>query len=163
MTSFRNIIVLTVLSAVMAFTPSIPSLQHQRTLSSSPLFGLAPPEVITKTKTVEKVVQKSKQKQKEKVKVYQGDADTETEEAPLWMLFLIGDKGYKQPHVTARVMQIIEGVNEKGAMAIYDAAQKNGEAMCGKFPHETAEFYMEQLTRSDPIIYAEIREDKQDK
>ena len=78
------------------------------------------------------------------------------------MVFLIGDKGYQQAHVTSRVQAILPDINEKGAMEIYDAAQKIGEAMCGKYEQELAEFYVEQLTRSDPIIFAECREDKTD-
>ena len=77
------------------------------------------------------------------------------------MVFLIGDTGYTQNHVTNRLNQVFEDVNEEGAIAIYDAAQKVGEALCGKYDFELAELYAEQLTRSDPIIYAEIREDKQ--
>lgn len=160
MTPLYSVILLIFISSAVAFTPNIPSQQQRRTLSSSELFGLAPPEVITKTKTVTKSKSKQKQKQKESVKVYEAEPDTEAKEAPLWMVFLIGDKDYKQAHVTTRITQIMEDVNEKSAIEMFEAAQRVGEAMCGKYDQELAEFYAEQLTRSDPIIYAEAREDK---
>ena len=106
---------------------------------------------------------KQKQKQKESVKVYEAEPDTEAKEAPLWMVFLIGDKDYKQAHVTTRLTQVLEDVNDKSAIEMFEAAQRAGEAMCGKYDQEVAEFYAEQLTRSDPIIYAEAREDKDEK
>jgi hypothetical protein len=34
-----------------------------------------------------------------------------------------------------------------------------GKAMCGKYPLEHAEMYVEQLLRSDPIIFAELEEE----
>eukprot|EP00956_Cyclotella_meneghiniana_P033754 scaffold98770_cov60-Cyclotella_meneghiniana.AAC.1 len=162
MTRFHSVILLIFISATVAFTPNISS-QQRRTLSSSALFGLAPPEVITKTKTVTKSKSKQKQKQKESVKVYEAEPDTEAKEAPLWMVFLIGDKDYKQAHVTTRLTQVLEDVNDKSAIEMFEAAQRAGEAMCGKYDQEVAEFYAEQLTRSDPIIYAEAREDKDEK
>ena len=92
--------------------------------------------------------------------MYEGEPDTESKEQPLWMVFLSGDEGYSQSHVTSRLVQIIEDMNDKNALAVYEAAQRVGEALCGKYDMEIAEFYAEQLTRSEPIIFAEIREDK---
>jgi ATP-dependent Clp protease adapter protein ClpS len=160
MTSLRNCLLLTFLSTVLAFTPTIPSTQTHRTLSSPPLFGLAPPETITITKTKTKSKSKEKQTQKQDFQVFEGDMDTDIEEAPLWNLFLIGDETYSQNHVTQRMEAILPDVNSDGAGVIYEAAQRIGEALCGKYEQEMAEFYAEQLTRSDPIIYAEAREDK---
>lgn len=78
------------------------------------------------------------------------------------MVFLIGDEKYKQTHVTTRLTQIIPEVNDKIAIDIFEAAQKTGEGLCGKFDAEVAELYAEQLTRSDPIIFAEARPEKKD-
>ncbi|KAL3773633.1 hypothetical protein ACHAWO_012486 [Cyclotella atomus] len=161
MTSIRNCLLLTFLPTVLAFTPTIPSTQTYRTLSSCPLFGLASPDTVTITTTTTKTTSKSREKQTQKqdFKVYEDDGDTEIEEAPLWQVYLIGDKGYSQNHVTQRMEAILPDVNADGAGAIYDAAQRIGEALCGKYDQEEAEFYAEQLQRSDPIIYAEAREE----
>ncbi|KAL7474534.1 hypothetical protein ACHAW6_000503 [Cyclotella cf. meneghiniana] len=165
MSSFRNLVLLAFLSVVVSFTPIAPSAQHRRTLSPLRAKGggaIATPKTATKTATTTKSKTKETTKQKQDFKVHDGDQDTDIEEAPLWMLFLIGDKGYEQAHVTSRLAQIVQDMNEKNAIAVYDAAQRVGEALCGKYPHEHAEMFCEQLTRSDPIIYAEIREDKTD-
>ena len=37
---------------------------------------------------------------------------------------------------------------------------QTGEAFMGKYPLEIAETYCESLIRSDPIIYADVRDDK---
>jgi hypothetical protein len=42
---------------------------------------------------------------------------------------------------------------------IFQQAQQEGKAMCGKYPMEHAEMYKEQLIRSDPMIFSDIEEE----
>jgi ATP-dependent Clp protease adapter protein ClpS len=153
MSSFQSVLLVTFLSAVVAFTPTV-SVQHRRTLS--PLFAAPAPPSTTTITTTTKQTTREVIKQKNKFKTVEGGGDTDIEDAPLWMLFLIADNGYDQNHVVGRLSDIVEDIDQKRAIECYEAAQRVGEAMCGKYQHEHAEQYAEQLTRSDPIIYAEV-------
>ena len=146
---------------VIAFTstPFTTIIHHQqRTLSSvKPLYqsgdkGGGAAIAIPKTKTVTTTVQKQKQKndQKQKAKPSEPDQLGDFEDAPMYRLFLLGD-------------EIIENISEDEAARIFKSAYQTGEAFIAKFPKEIAETYAEQLTRSDPIIYADVRDDEDKK
>lgn len=50
------------------------------------------------------------------------------------------------------------------AAEIFEEAQAAGKGMCGIYPEEQAELYVEQFTRCEPIIYADMeKEGKQPK
>ena len=159
---------------VIAFTsaPFTTIIHHQqRTLSSvKPLYqsgdkGGGAAIAIPKTKTVTTTVQKQKQKndQKQKAKPSEPDQLGDFEDAPMYRLFLLGDESYEQEHVVTRVHEIIENISEDEAARIFKSAYQTGEAFIAKFPKEIAETYAEQLTRSDPIIYADVRDDEDKK
>ncbi|KAL3809511.1 hypothetical protein ACHAXA_009747 [Cyclostephanos tholiformis] len=120
-----------------------------------------------KTKQVTTTVQKQKQKndQKQKAKPSEPDlrSDEDFEDAPMFRLYLIGDESYEQEHVVNRVFEIIEDCSEDDAARLFKSAYQTGEAFMGKYPREIAETYAEQLTRSDPIIYADVRDDEDKK
>eukprot|EP00986_Skeletonema_menzelii_P006691 scaffold2544_cov145-Skeletonema_menzelii.AAC.2 len=78
----------------------------------------------------------------------------------MFRLFLIGDEGYDQQHVVTRLVEIVEDCSEDNAADYFKAAYQGGEAFMGKYPREIAETYAEQLTRSDPIIFMDVRDDK---
>lgn len=42
------------------------------------------------------------------------------------------------------------------AAEIFEEAQAAGKGMCGVYPEEEAELYVEQFTRCEPIIYADM-------
>ncbi len=81
----------------------------------------------------------------------------------MFRLYLIGDESYEQEHVVNRVFEIIEDCSEDDAARLFKSAYQTGEAFMGKYPREIAETYAEQLTRSDPIIYADVRDDEDKK
>ncbi|KAL7433187.1 hypothetical protein ACHAXH_004455 [Discostella pseudostelligera] len=155
-------------TAAIAFTPT-PILQR-RTFHMSPLHQAGPgkggggavatPGTKQEVTTVTK--QKSEQKQKQKAKPSDPDlnSDQEFEDAPMFRLFLIFDEGYEQEHVVSRIFQVVEDCSEDEAARIFKSAYQQGEAFLGKYPKEIAETYAEALTRSDPIIYADVRDDE---
>ena len=174
---FGVIIAIAAGGTVIAFTsaPSFTTIHHhqRRTLlsSSEPLYQSGPDKgggaaiATPKTKTVTTTVQKQKQKndQKSKAKPSEPDQLGDFEDAPMYRLFLLGDESYEQEHVVTRVHEIIENISEDEAARIYKSAYQTGEAFIAKFPKEIAETYAEQLTRSDPIIYADVRDDEDKK
>ena len=115
-----------------------------------------------KTKQVTTTVQKSKQKEKQKQKFKPSEPDQvhDFEDAPMYRLYLIGDEGYDQEHVVTRLHEVVEDCSEDDAATLFKSAYQTGEAFLGKYPLEIAETYCESLIRSDPIIYADVRDDK---
>lgn len=165
-----------VAATVNAFTTTTTIKFHQRQTHhhqplSSPLYQSGPDKgggsaiATPKTKQVTTTVQKQKQKneQKQKAKPSEPDQLSDFEDAPMFRLFLIGDESYEQEHVVNRVHEIIENISEDEAARIFKSAYQTGEAFIAKFPKEIAETYAEQLTRSDPIIYADVRDDEDKK
>jgi ATP-dependent Clp protease adapter protein ClpS len=162
-----SILALTTATAT-AFTPTTPILQR-RTFHLSPLHQSGPDKgggsaiATPATKQVTTTVTKQKQKSEQKQKAKPSDPDLRNEEdfedAPMFRLFLIGDEGYEQEHVVTRIFEIVEDCSEDEAARIFKSAYQSGEAFLGKYPKEIAETYAEQLTRSDPIIYADVRDD----
>jgi ATP-dependent Clp protease adapter protein ClpS len=138
---------------------------HQRRLSplcSDKGGGSAIAAPKTKTVTTTEVKQKQKQEQKKKFKPSDPDLfkQEDFEDAPMFRLFLIGDESYEQEHVVTRLVNVVEDCSEDNAADYFKAAYQGGEAFMGKYPREIAEMYAEQLTRSEPIIYMDVRDDK---
>ncbi|KAL7550477.1 hypothetical protein ACHAWF_013699 [Thalassiosira exigua] len=158
--------------AATAFTAAPIHQPHQRTQRLSPLNqsgsdkGGGSAIATPKTKQVTTTVTKQKQKSEQKKKFKPSDPDVRKEEdfedAPMFRLYLIGDESYEQEHVVNRVCEIVEDCSEDDAATLFKSAYQTGEAFLGKYPKEIAETYAEQLTRSDPIIYADVRDDKLD-
>ncbi len=151
-------------AASTAFTSTAPILQRRTSLyQSGPDKGggsaIATPATKQVTTTVTKQKQKSEQKQKAKPSEPDLRNEEDFEDAPMFRLFLIGDESYEQEHVVTRIFEIVEDCSEDEAARIFKSAYQSGEAFLGKYPKEIAETYAEQLTRSDPIIYADVRDD----
>lgn len=85
--------------------------------------------------------------------------EPEFEEPLLYKVMLLGDEEYDQAHTIQRLCEVMEEIDEGLAATIFKSAQVAGKAMCGKYPLEHAEMYVEQLLRSDPIIFAELEEE----
>jgi len=117
---------------------------------------------IPKTKQTTTTVQKQKQKSKQKKKFKPSDPDLKSDEdfedAPMFRLYLIGDEADEQAHVVTRLSDVVEDCSVDDAATLFKSASQTGEAFMGKYPKEIAEMYAEQLTRSDPIIYADVRD-----
>lgn len=47
----------------------------------------------------------------------------------------------------------------KQAAEIFEEAQEGGKGFCGTYPEEEAELYVEQFTRCEPIIYADMEKE----
>lgn len=47
----------------------------------------------------------------------------------------------------------------KKAAEIFEEAQEGGKGFCGTYPEEEAELYVEQFTRCEPIIYADMEKE----
>jgi len=121
--------------------------------------AIAKPQIKTNQKV--ETVQKSKQEQKKKERVYDpiSRRDEEFMEAPMYKLMLLGDESYDAVHVMERMCAIVDDMDEDQATTVIQQAKSSGEAMCGKYPFEKAELFKEQLIRSDPMIYSEIKEE----
>ena len=137
------------------------------TRQNTVLFAGAAPakpkvEIGQKTAVTQKVGQKSSVKQTHKAKVSEPVKRRErnTEEAPLYKVMLIGDEEYDQEHTIERICAIMEDVDEGQAASVYTQAQSGGKAMINKYPFEHAELYVEQLLRSDPMIFCELEEEE---
>lgn len=157
-------------TSATAFTtaPVHPAAQQRRTGQLSPLLasdkqgGGGSAIATPKTKTVTTTVQKQKQKSEQKKKFKPSDPidEQDFEDAPMFRLYLIGDEGYEQEHVVTRMYEVVEDCSEDDAARLFKSAYQSGEAFMGKYPREIAELYAEQLTRSEPIIFADVRDDK---
>ena len=159
-------LLLSIVQLTVAFAPIINS---NFAVRSSCLFAgeneseggaaIAKPQVKTNQKV--ETVQKSKQEQKKKERVYDpiSRRDEEFMEAPMYKLMLLGDESYDAVHVMERMCAIVDDMDEDQATTVIQQAKSSGEAMCGKYPFEKAELFKEQLIRSDPMIYSEIKEE----
>lgn len=45
------------------------------------------------------------------------------------------------------------------AAEIFEEAQSAGKGLCGTYPEEEAELYVEQFTRCEPIIFADMEKE----
>jgi ATP-dependent Clp protease adapter protein ClpS len=122
--------------------------------------AIAKPKI--KTDQATKTVQKSKQKQKQKAETFDpiSRRDDEFEDAPMFKLMLIGDDSYDASHVIERLCAVLDDMDEDQAKTVLQQASSGGTAMCGKYPFERAELFKEQLSRSTPMIFSDMVEDK---
>lgn len=132
-----------------------------RDAASAPLFGLAQPavEIGQKTAVKQKVGQKTSTTQRIQTADPVSRKEPEFQEPLLYKVMLLGDEEYDQAHTIQRLCEVMEEIDEGLAATIFKSAQVAGKAMCGKYPLEHAEMYVEQLLRSDPIIFAELEEE----
>lgn len=82
--------------------------------------------------------------------------EVEVEEAPRFKLLLIGDEEYSEEHVVERMVDLVDDLDKKQGVEVYYAAQKAGKGLIGVFVLEMAEFYAEQLARSEPMIFTDL-------
>ena len=143
-------------------TAPLPFIQRTNAASTS-LFGLSQPsvEIGQKTAVKQKVGQKSATVTTHRVQTAEPKTrkEAEFEEPLLYKVMLLGDEEYDQGHTIQRICEVMEDIDEGLAATIFKSAQVAGKAMCGKYPLEHAEMYVEQLLRSDPIIFAELEEE----
>jgi len=131
----------------------------QRDEDSGGGAAIAKPQIKTNQKV--ETVQKEKIKQKQEAKTYDpiSRRDEDFEEAPMYKLMLLGDESYDAVHVAERLCAIVDDMDEDQATTVIQQASQSGEAMCGKYPFEKAELFKEQLIRSDPMIFSDIKEE----
>ena len=152
-----------------AFTAAPVHRPLSRNRPLSPLFGLGEDKgggsaiATPKTKTVTTTVTQQEQKSKKK-KFKPSDPESklreEFEDAPMFRLYYVSDEADDQTHVVTKLHEVVEDCSEDNAAEIFKSAQQTGEAFMGKYPKEIAETYAEQLTRSDPIIFADVRDNE---
>ena len=132
-------------------------------VSRSSVVMLAPGAKVGKAKvSLQKTLgspQQDSQKEAQAAKPKQKRV-TEEEPVPMYKVFLLGDEGYPREHVILCCQEILPDTDNTRATELFDMAQKTGQALCGIYPQECAELYVEQFTRADPIIYSELKEDK---
>ena len=121
--------------------------------------AIAKPQVKTNQKV--ETVQKEKVQQRQKAEIHDpiSRRDEDFMEAPMYKLMLLGDKSYDAADVAERLCSIVDDMDEDQAQTVIQQAGNSGEAMCGKYPFEKAELFKEQLIRSDPMIYSDIKEE----
>lgn len=156
-------------TTAFAFTTNSPV--TCRPITSTTLFAgesdkeggaaIAKPKVGIVTKETTKQKAKSAQKSKSKSSDPVNRREEDFEDAPLYKVMLIGDADYNQAHVIERMCEIMEDMDENHAATVFKSAQQGGSAMCGKYPLEHAEMYKEQLIRSDPMIFGDVKEENE--
>jgi len=121
--------------------------------------AIAKPQIKTSQKV--ETVQKEKVKQRQEAKTHDpiSRREEDFEEAPMFKLMLLGDDSYDPVHVSERLCAIVDDMDEDQAATVIQQASQSGEAMCGKYPFEKAELFKEQLIRSDPMIFSDIKEE----
>ena len=97
--------------------------------------------------------------QKAKVAEPQTRGDIETEDAPRYKVLLLGDEEYEEEHVIERLVDVVDDVDKKQSIEIFYSAQKGGKGLVGVYPLEVSEFYVEQLARSEPMIFSELEKE----
>ena len=84
-----------------------------------------------------------------------------TEECPMWKVLLLGDDEYEEDPVCEVLEAVMPNIeNQRTAKEHYDEAQAHGKSMLIVVAQELAEAYVEQLQRADPMVFAEIEEEK---
>ena len=121
--------------------------------------AIAKPAIKTDQKTETKTREKQKVRKKAQIDEPKSRRKEEFQDAPLFRVMLIGDDSYDIGHVVERMCAIMEDLDEDMAANIYQQAQQEGKAMCGKYPLEHAEMYKEQLIRSDPMIFSDLEDE----
>jgi len=105
-------------------------------------------------------MQNKQQEKKKEVAPPQRKMDQELEAVPMFKVILIGDEDYEQAHTCKALCDIVEEMEIKRAEEIYAEAQNGGSALVTVVCKEHAEHYVEQLLRREPMIFAELSEDK---
>ena len=121
--------------------------------------AIAKPKIKTNQKVETVTKQQVKSKQKAQVHDPISRRDEEFQDAPMFKLMLLGDDSYDPSHVIERMCAVIEDMDEDQAATVFQQAEMNGAAMCGKYPFERAELFKEQLIRSDPMIFSDLQEE----
>ena len=131
----------------------------QRDEDSGGGAAIAKPQIKTSQKV--ETVQKEKVKQRQEAKTHDpiSRREEDFEEAPMFKLMLLGDESYDPVHVSERLCAIVDDMDEDQAATVIQQASQSGEAMCGKYPFEKAELFKEQLIRSDPMIFSDIKQE----
>ncbi|KAG5175391.1 hypothetical protein JKP88DRAFT_283579 [Tribonema minus] len=140
---------------------------QQQTAHRSPTVALAPGSKVGKAKVQ---LQKSLSLAQPKEEAQKAATDgakakpkqrrvTESEDCPMYKVLLLGDEGYEREHVIMAIQDIIPETDNKKSTEIFEEAQKTGTGMCGVFPEEHAELYVQQFTRCEPMIYADMEEE----
>ena len=83
----------------------------------------------------------------------------QTEDAPRYKVLLLGDEEYEEEHVIERLVDVVDDVDKKQSIEIFYSAQKGGKGLVGVYPLEVSEFYVEQLARSEPMIFSELEKE----
>lgn len=82
------------------------------------------------------------------------------EEVPLWKVLLLSDGEYVEDEVCEVLQNVIPEIsNQRQAHEKFDEAQAQGKALLLTVPKELGEAYVEQLIRSEPMVFAEIEEE----
>ncbi|CAM9970135.1 unnamed protein product, partial [Hapterophycus canaliculatus] len=87
----------------------------------------------------------------------------QTEDAPMFNVLVIGDEEYNREHVVLSIQDIVPDTDNTRAAEIFEEAQEGGKGLCGTYPEEEAELYVEQFTRCEPIIYADMEKEGAEK
>jgi ATP-dependent Clp protease adapter protein ClpS len=160
--SFRPVAMVMVMAMALTLTSAfvmVPSPASRGAARSPVVVSLAPSKVqlgqkqltISAPKPAEpETKQKNKTKRKEQ---------TEVESAPMFRVFLLGDEEYPRDHVLLSLQEILPDCDNTNASKIFEEAQKTGQGLCGVYPEEHAELYVEQFQRAEPMIYSEMQEE----
>jgi ATP-dependent Clp protease adapter protein ClpS len=165
MTRSILVLLLAVLHLSQSFTLQGPAFVGVRTASrNTHLFAgqsdkeggaaIAKPKIGQKTAVEVQTKQKVQILRKAKPAEPVQRREEEFQEAPLFKLMLVGDDSYDVTHVVERICAIVDDMDEDRAANVFQQANQEGKAMCGKYPFERAELFKEQLQRSDPMIFA---------
>lgn len=138
---------------------SVTAFAGQRDEDTGSGAAIAKPQIKTSQKV--ETVQKEKVKQRQEARTYDpiSRRDEDFEEAPMYKLMLLGDDSYDTVSVAEILCAVVDDMDEDQATTVIQQASQTGEAMCGKYPFEKAELFKEQLIRSDPMIFSDIKEE----
>lgn len=140
--------------AMLTTAPMAASFSPSRSLR----MMVAPDATTTKTVLKKEVVLKDKQAGKVDAAKPKRKTVEELEEMPMFKVMLIGDDSYDQEHICKALMDTVEDMDIKRAESAFKVAQEGGLALVAVLAQEPAEFIVEQLTRKEPMIFAELEE-----
>jgi ATP-dependent Clp protease adapter protein ClpS len=100
----------------------------------------------------------SGQGQKEEEKKFRRQDVEDLEDPEMFHVMLLDDTDYTQEHVCKALMDIVEEIQIKEAEGIYKETKNGGVARICTTSQELGEFYVEQLARSEPMIFCELKE-----
>lgn len=145
-----------------AFTPARGAAQMRGTVRrsmtttmSSPGPAIAKPKVSIGQRTAQPG---APQKGKVEVEKVTRTSDPGNETNPMYKVILQDDNVYTKEHIVKNLKRIV-GIDEKTAADVYVGCKTDGQAIACITTQETAEHYVEQLSRCSPMIFAEYEED----